>query len=96
MFLVARKKDEVIIESSGGNKDIRIADKLASLTQITTNAPKALHDGTIEGKYVYRAQELTKYCFAALRIATIVNPFVDFSQGDEANSNTILPHSRKK
>jgi hypothetical protein len=41
---IARDDGEMMVEGSGGDKDIRVTDDLAPAPQVATDSSEALHD----------------------------------------------------
>ena len=87
---VAGEEGKVMLDRSRGDEDIKVTDNLACPSQFPSDAGKLLHDRLRRRKHNHGAQEALKHICCFLWIAAKVDALINFSIGNQADSEVIL------
>src|SRR2546428_5571202 len=87
---IVGEKSEVVSECGGADEKIAIPDHQASSSQPATFFAKDFAGFLIHTEeHQFRAQEALQRGFALNRITGIINPFVEFCEGDDGEGKTV-------
>jgi hypothetical protein len=76
---------KVVVQSGGGDEDIRITNQFTPSAQIAANPGKLLHDPPVQRDHVRHAKKLAKNDLVLSWVRSVVNPFVNFAVGNQTD-----------
>jgi hypothetical protein len=84
--VVASNERQIVLNSRCSNEEIRLVNQLAFASQIATNAGIAFGNGATNAKHWCHLQKYTPAFFIVAPPLPIVDTFVDFGKGDNADA----------